>query len=323
MKKTLAIIAAMAMAFALCSCGNTADSEPAAAQTDSSVAASAALDDDSEASQADSSGSSDSSDSSSAAVTTTTPKADDPSEESTEKADGGKTTTAKNNSSNKTTTAKNSSGKTATAAKNNSSNKTTTAKNSGKTTTAKKATTPAAPSPAPETTTPAPATTTTTTTTTPAPTPAPPVVQKSYSEIADEMFNAINEERIKAGVAPLTLDPFMKECAMLRAEETVVYKCKVHCRPDGSSCFDVFNEVKTDGKNYFVYSSFECLGAGDPNDPHYFANLLLSSQEGHREAMLNPNYKIAAVGYYDNEMIGAPGTGGTAILLLATEYITY
>ena len=115
----------------------------------------------------------------------------------------------------------------------------------------------------------------------------------------------------------------MKECAMLRAEETVVYKCKVHCRPDGSSCFDVFNEVKTDGKNYFVYSSFECLGAGDPNDPHYFANLLLSSQEGHREAMLNPNYKIAAVGYYDNEMIGAPGTGGTAILLLATEYITY
>ena len=303
MKKTLATIAAMAMAFALCSCGNTADSEPTAAQPDSSVAASAALDDDSEASQADNSGSSDSSDSSSAEVTTTTPKADDPSEESTEKADGGKTTT----------TAKNSSGKTTTAAKNNS-----------KTTTAKKATTtPAAPSPAPETTTPAPATTTTTTTTTPAPTPAPPVVQKSYSEIADEMFNAINEERIKAGVAPLTLDPFMKECAMLRAEETVVYKCKVHCRPDGSSCFDVFNEVKTDGKNYFVYSSFECLGAGDPNDPHYFANLLLSSQEGHREAMLNPNYKIAAVGYYDNEMIGAPGTGGTAILLLATEYITY
>ncbi len=322
MKKTLAIIAAMAMAFALCSCGNTADSEPAAAQPDSSVAASAALDDDSEASQADSSGSSDSSDSSSAAVTTTTPKANDPSEESTEKADGGKTTTAAKNSSGKTTTAAKNSGKTTTA-KNSSGKTTTAAKNSSKTTTAKKATTPAAPSPAPETTTPAPATTTTTTTTTPAPTPAPPVVQKSYSEIADEMFNAINEERIKAGVAPLTLDPFMKECAMLRAEETVVYKCKVHCRPDGSSCFDVFNEVKTDGKNYFVYSSFECLGAGDPNDPHYFANLLLSSQEGHREAMLNPNYKIAAVGYYDNEMIGAPGTGGTAILLLATEYITY
>lgn len=284
MKKTLATIAAMAMAFALCSCGNTADSEPTAAQPDSSVAASTALDDDSEASQAGSSGSSDSS----SAEVTTTPKADDPSEESTEKADGGKTTTAKNNSSNKTTTAKNSSGKTTTAAKNNSSGKTTTAaKNSSKTTTAKKATTPAAPSPAPETTTPAPATTTTTTTatTTTTTTPAPQISDEELAQqYINEVFRLTNEERIKAGLQPLELDPLLCEIADKRAKELVA-----GLTHDGLTAYLLEYKIFDKGISENI--------AGGQTTPSEVVNDWMSS-EGHKRNILGAGSINIGIGYY-------------------------
>ena len=318
-KKIIAAIAAFTMAFALCSCGRSADGEPAATQPSEVTTAANATE---------------------TAAVTTAPQSE-PTTTTTAKGEPTTTTTAEsetttpeNTTTAETTTTSDSATTTAAVP-----NKDTPAEN--KTPTAKPTTEPNKPAAKPATTTTKRVWTRELTTEEywsldweeqrdynqwlleeyyPSLTTTPPKVNKTDSELADEMFAAVNEERINAGLEPLVLDPWIKECAMTRAEEDVVYHCIAHYRPDGSPFYSIFNEPLPDGTVYYINGYFgECLGGGDPYDTSCFAKSLMTSPQ-HRDIMLNPNAKLGAVGYYDYEKIGYPGTGGTAILLVVEGY---
>ena len=105
-----------------------------------------------------------------------------------------------------------------------------------------------------------------------------------YYDWAYEIFDGINEARVQNGVAPLTMDETMLECAMTRAEE--LSRNYGHTRPNGL-------------KWYTVYSSNpgamgENIGYGytSAQDAH---QKWLNSRE-HRKNILNPDYVCCGVG---------------------------
>lgn len=113
-----------------------------------------------------------------------------------------------------------------------------------------------------------------------------PMVNITYQveyryDMVEEMAALVNQERAKAGVAPLTLTDDMTEIAMQRAAETALYW--YHTRPNGQRCSTL--SCLIDGENIHAGSS----NAKDANEsfvdspPHY-------------EAMVNSDKKYAGYG---------------------------
>lgn len=183
----------------------------------------------------------------------------DDTEESKDKSD----TTTKGNTNSGTTksngTTKKSDSTTTTAGK--SDTVTTTATNTGTTPTTKRPTT----------------TTTTTTTTSTTKKQAAGVVLS----IENEMLAAVNAEREKVGVAPLSLNASASKCAQIRAYE--LQEKMDHYRPDGT----LFNTV-LDANGVGYHTAGENIAAGQ-NSVATAVNAWMNSQS-HREAMLNPEF---------------------------------
>lgn len=105
-------------------------------------------------------------------------------------------------------------------------------------------------------------------------------------------LNLVNNERARAGLAPVTLgDSIHNAAAQTRAEEIAVVKS--HVRPDGSKCFTVLKDYNvTDaptGEN----------AAWGSVSPEEVVNAWMNS-EGHRANILNPEARKMSVGYYYN-----------------------
>ncbi len=102
---------------------------------------------------------------------------------------------------------------------------------------------------------------------------------------AVEVLNLVNAERAKVGVAPLRLADDLQDAAAIRAREIVEYFS--HTRPDGSDCFTVMrNRGRTWGENI-------AAGYGTAYET---VDQWMNSQ-GHRENILNPNFRELGVGY--------------------------
>ena len=116
-------------------------------------------------------------------------------------------------------------------------------------------------------------------------------MSNAYAEenFAVEVLNLVNAERAKVGVAPLRLADDLQNASAIRAREIVQYFS--HTRPDGSSCFTVMrNQGRTCGENI-------AAGHGSAYDT---VEQWMNSQ-GHRENILNPNFRELGVGYaYDS-----------------------
>ncbi|MBR4903739.1 MAG: hypothetical protein IKZ53_03640 [Selenomonadaceae bacterium] len=106
---------------------------------------------------------------------------------------------------------------------------------------------------------------------------------------AVEVLELVNVERAKVGVAPLRLADDLQNASAIRAREIVQYFS--HTRPDGSSCFTVMrNKGWACGEN---------IAAGNAA-AYETVNQWMNSQ-GHRENILNPNFRELGVGYaYDD-----------------------
>lgn len=110
-------------------------------------------------------------------------------------------------------------------------------------------------------------------------------------DLAMECFDLINEERIKRGIEPLEYRDEIQEAVDIRAEE-IVEKFS-HTRPDGSSCFTVFDEVGVDGR-----AMGENIAAGQ-RTPAAAVNSWMNSS-GHKANILNEQFTEGAIGcYYD------------------------
>lgn len=102
---------------------------------------------------------------------------------------------------------------------------------------------------------------------------------------AVEVLNLVNAERAKVGVAPLRLADDLQDAAAIRAREIVEYFS--HTRPDGSDCFTVMQRKgRTWGENI-------AAGYGTAYET---VDQWMNSQ-GHRENILNPNFRELGVGY--------------------------
>ena len=112
----------------------------------------------------------------------------------------------------------------------------------------------------------------------------------SMENYAQSVLDLVNKERVKAGVRPLVLSEDICQKADIRAQElTVLFS---HTRPDGRDCFSIFGSRQ--GKIY----AGENIAAGSAT-PEAVVNQWMNSS-GHRENILNGNYRYLGVGYvYD------------------------
>ncbi len=87
----------------------------------------------------------------------------------------------------------------------------------------------------------------------------------TYSEFANRVLELVNIERANAGVAPLVLDEALCNAANMRAIELDRTGEFSHTRPNGNSCFDVFDVCnvewqRTSGGAYRHYWAQEFAG---------------------------------------------------------------
>lgn len=108
------------------------------------------------------------------------------------------------------------------------------------------------------------------------------------SSYADEVIRLINEERKKAGLNPLEKNEKMMSAAAVRAEE--INEVFGHTRPNGKACKTVLEELGYEGD----YAG-ENISKGTFEEPESAMELWMDSK-GHRENILNPDYKYLGVG---------------------------
>ena len=137
---------------------------------------------------------------------------------------------------------------------------------------------PSTPTPAP-TPTPIPAPT-------PTPSPAPSDVQLTADQ--QHMLNLINQERSKAGVAPLKIDAQLQKMAQVKSDEMVAKSYFSHTSPTYGSPFDM---MKTFGISYT--SAGENIAGNSSVDGAHEA---LMNSPGHKENILKSSFNYIGIG---------------------------
>jgi uncharacterized protein YkwD len=151
---------------------------------------------------------------------------------------------------------------------------------------------------------------------TPTPTPTPPFDWENYNpvydiptghsavdadggyydrDLANEIMKRINDMRTEYGVDPLKYHPDIQGYASIRAKELVISFS--HTRPDGTDCLTVGQGLAGENCTNLINCS-----AAELNDTTTLAaravNNFFISTMGHKEAMLNKGYFLAAVSCY-------------------------
>ena len=112
----------------------------------------------------------------------------------------------------------------------------------------------------------------------------------SSADFAYEVVQLVNQERAKVGAGPLRMAADLQEAADIRARELT--QAFSHTRPDGSSCFTVL-------KNSKYRRIGENIAAGQRSPAEVMDSWMHS--KGHRENILNPEFREIGVGYYSGE----------------------
>jgi uncharacterized protein YkwD len=105
----------------------------------------------------------------------------------------------------------------------------------------------------------------------------------------------VNQERVKAGLAPLKMDVRLMEAAQLHAEDMHQRDTLTHTGSDGSRPYERMIEA-----GYLPYWALgENAAAGYPTPERVVSAWMHSS--GHRANILNPSYTHTGVGFVDDE----------------------
>jgi len=129
------------------------------------------------------------------------------------------------------------------------------------------------------------------------PTTSPVVDQTQSSQTAiDPMVELINAERAKNGLNALTQDDRLVASATAKACDLRDRNYWSHTDPDGNPAWPLFLE---NGYNYLLAGENLCK---------YFDTLgcmsaLMSSKDGHREIILNPQYEDVGIGRCGNLIV--------------------
>lgn len=129
----------------------------------------------------------------------------------------------------------------------------------------------------------------------PEPQPAPDVAGLSADE--QQMLNLINEERAKAGVAPLQADMRLVQSARKKSQDMIDNNYFSHTSPTLGSFAELIRST-TGGDYGYIGENL----AGAPSVEIAHKNLMNS--EGHRKNILNPNYTHIGIGVIDGGPYG-------------------
>ena len=111
-----------------------------------------------------------------------------------------------------------------------------------------------------------------------------------------EVVNLVNQERSKAGLAPLTSDPAIARVALDKAKDMYNNNYFSHQSPTYGSPFDMM-------RSYGISYSYagENIAAGQ-RTPQEVVTAWMNSP-GHKANILNANYTKIGVGYYNNQWV--------------------
>ena len=133
------------------------------------------------------------------------------------------------------------------------------------------------------------------------PSPSPPVSQPTSGVVltAEErqMVELVNQERAKAGLAPLTVVPQLVEIARIKSRDMVTANYFGHNSPNFGS---TFNLVKQWGIRY-TYGGENLAGAANVATAHR----MLMASAGHRANILNPRFNRIGIGIVRGGVYGA------------------
>ena len=110
--------------------------------------------------------------------------------------------------------------------------------------------------------------------------------------LQQEVFQLVNAERKKQGLSALRYCSEVQKAADIRAKEIV--KTFAHTRPDGRSCFTVFDDLNLTG--YWGWG--ENIAYGYPSSKAVMNGWMNS--DGHRANILKTDFTGIAVGVYAN-----------------------
>ncbi|ODA39901.1 CAP domain-containing protein [Desulfosporosinus sp. BG] len=123
---------------------------------------------------------------------------------------------------------------------------------------------------------------------TPAPSPSPPPSQVQLTADQQHMLDLINQERSKAGVVQLKIDPQLQKMAQTKSNEMVTKSYFSHTSPTYGSPFDM---MKTFGINYT--SAGENIAGNSSVDA---AHTALMNDPPHKENILNSSFNYIGIG---------------------------
>ena len=132
---------------------------------------------------------------------------------------------------------------------------------------------------------------------TPKPTPAPTTTPNNgsgyqLSAAEQKMIDLVNQERVKAGVAPLKVDLELSRVARIKSQDMKDNNYFSHTSPTYGSPFEMMKSFgisyRTAGENIAKHSSVEGAHTG------------LMNSEGHRKNILNPSFTHIGIGIVDN-----------------------
>ncbi len=113
----------------------------------------------------------------------------------------------------------------------------------------------------------------------------------TYSEFANRVLELVNIERANAGVSPLVLDEALCNAANMRAIEMDRTREFSHTRPDGGSCFDVYDICNVEWQ--FTCGENIAAGLSTPED----VMRAWMDSKGHKANILNPEFTKMGLGY--------------------------
>ena len=127
----------------------------------------------------------------------------------------------------------------------------------------------------------------------PTPLPTPEPTQAPSVDYATEVLNLVNQIRAEAGVGPLSLDTSLCQAANARSVEISQENQFSHTRPNGTSCFTIFDEY---GISYM--SAGENIAAGYATPAEVVEGW--KNSPGHYANMIDSSFSKLGVGYYNS-----------------------
>ena len=123
------------------------------------------------------------------------------------------------------------------------------------------------------------------------------ISDKFMAEVEQAIFNKVNEERTKAGVAPLTYNTTMEKYARIKSQDMGDNNYFSHTDLNGNN---ITAKMKADGVTYKAWGENIAYIAG-VTDPTALANQFMTNwmnSQGHKENILSTKFSSIGVGVY-------------------------